>query len=243
MYIDNMTSESTNKSIEAHIAQCEECRAVLEQMKQPIPVETAPEVKAFKKYLKKSRMSIFYWIMGVSAFIALLTCFIVNLVIDKQLTWFYIVAGGIATAYIPGYIAINGGRNRILKAMAVLNLCALAFLGVIQVVLYYLMEYGDLWFWKIGLPVAVLWSVILWLSVACYVFLRTNMVLTIGILAALAVPGNYYTNYLSGQYDGLRMYFFSFVSNGLGNTVIAVILLIVGITIQGRKKKNKRSEG
>ena len=64
-------------------------------MKCPVEVETAPEVKDFKKYLKKSRMSIFNRIMGASAVIAILTCFIVNLAVEGRLSWFFIVVLGI----------------------------------------------------------------------------------------------------------------------------------------------------
>ena len=70
MYIDHMTSEASNESITSHMADCGECRAVMEQMKQPVRVETAPEVKEFKKFMKKSKMSLFYWIMGAAAVIA-----------------------------------------------------------------------------------------------------------------------------------------------------------------------------
>ena len=38
MYIDNMTSETSNKSIEEHINTCGECRSVLEQMRKPVEV-------------------------------------------------------------------------------------------------------------------------------------------------------------------------------------------------------------
>lgn len=64
MYIDNMTSVASNESIEEHIKGCEGCRAVLEQMKQPLAAETAPDVKEFKRFLKKSKLSLLYWIMG-----------------------------------------------------------------------------------------------------------------------------------------------------------------------------------
>ena len=52
MYIDHMTSEVSNESIEEHISDCGECRTVLEQMRKPVAVETAPEIKEFKKFLK-----------------------------------------------------------------------------------------------------------------------------------------------------------------------------------------------
>ena len=61
MYIDQMTSDITNRSMEEHIESCGECRAVMEKMKLPVQAETAPEVKEFKKFLRESnkRMRLF----------------------------------------------------------------------------------------------------------------------------------------------------------------------------------------
>lgn len=232
VYIDKMTSEATNRAIEEHLEGCEDCTAVLEQMQQPIPAETAPEVKDFKKFLKKSRMSIFYWIMGVSAVIAILTCFIVNLAVDKELTWFYIVVAGIVTAYLPGYVWVSSARHKFIRSLAVVNICSVGLLWVVQYVLYYLMHSGDLWFWKVGIPVTLIWTAIIWFGVACYVFFHANMVLVIAIITVLAIPANIITNMLAGEYRTLDDYFASFISNGLGNTVVGIILLIAGIIVQ-----------
>lgn len=241
IYVDGMTSEESNKLVEEHIKDCNECRLVLEQMKEPVKVDTAPEVKEFKKYLKKSRLSIFYWIMGASAFIALAACFIVNLAVEKGLSWFYIVAAGIVTAYLPVYVGISANKNRFTKALAVLNGCTLLLLGVIQLVVYYYLGIGDIWFWSIGLPIALLWSAIVWASIGCCRLLNLNVVLSISVLVWLAVPANYFTNLIGGSINGLDDYFNSFVSNGLGNVLAAFCLLAAGIVVQVRKRKQKAS--
>lgn len=236
VYIDKMTSEATNRAIEEHLEGCRECCAVLEQMQRPIPVETAPEVRDFKKFLRKSKMSIFYWIMGISAVAAVITCFIVNLAVDKELSWFYIVVAGIVTAYLPAYVWIISPKNKFVRALAVVNVCTFGLLAVVQYVLYYLMHSGDLWFWKVGIPVALMWTAIIWFAVACDIFFHANSVLIVAIIALLAVPANCITNILAGEYHNLNDYFASFVSNGLANVVIGMILLVIGIVIQIRKK-------
>ena len=239
MYIDNMTSETSNKSIEEHINTCGECRSVLEQMRKPVEVETAPELKEFKKYLKKSRMNIFYWIMGVAAAIAIITCFIVNLAVEGRLSWFYIVVAGICTAYLPAYIGLNSTRHRSVKMLAALSICTIALLGIIQLVSYCYMEIGNIWFWDIGLPIALLWLVFVWIGVGCNLFLHTNVIISMGIFALLAVPGNFITNVIAGYYQGMQDFTDNFISNGLGNMVAAVGLLTIGIILQVKRRKAK----
>ena len=239
MYIDHMTSDVSNESIEEHIGRCSECRTVLEQMREPVTAETAPEITDFKKFLKKSKMSIFYWIMGAAAAIAVLTCFIVNLAVEKRLSWFYIVLAGIATGYLPVYVAVSGQEHRILKMLAVLNVCVFGLLGVIQLVIYYQMGIGEIWFWKIGVPVAALWSVIVWAAVAVRVKLHGSILTAAAVLAVLAVFGNYMTNVIGGYYNGWEDYAADFVSNGLGNVVAAVVLLVIDFAVYIRKGKNR----
>ena len=70
-YIENLTNEETNKYIEEHLLQCEECRKVLDNMKKDIEINNdikkeKPKVRYIKKYSKKLR------IFEVSTFILLL---------------------------------------------------------------------------------------------------------------------------------------------------------------------------
>ena len=34
-YLDGLTSETTNKEVDGHLEECEDCKAVLERMKEP----------------------------------------------------------------------------------------------------------------------------------------------------------------------------------------------------------------
>lgn len=57
-YIENLTSEETNKQIEQHIAQCEDCRQYVKDMQENLLVEHNHEQKKEEKnidYLKKVR--------------------------------------------------------------------------------------------------------------------------------------------------------------------------------------------
>lgn len=242
MYVDDMTSEATNELVKEHLSECKECNQILENMKQPVVVETAPEVKDFKKYLKKSRASILYWIMGASALIAILTCFIVNLAVDGKLSWFYIVVMGGLTGYLPIYVMVNSENHPFVKGIAVANGCTFLLVAVVQVVLYYQMGIGELWFLSMAVPIIILWSVCIWIAIACNLFFHANTVLAVSIFAFLAVPANFLTNWIVGDVEKLTDYFNTFVSNGLGNLIVAIILLIIGIIISIKNSKHKAEE-
>lgn len=241
MYIEHMTSGASNESIEEHMGNCAECRAVLEQMKQPISVETAPEVKDFKKFLNKSKWNLFYWIMGVAAIIAIVTCFIVNLATERKLSWFYIVSVSLITAYLPAYVFIVSSKRKFVKALAVLSICVVALVGTVQMVLHYLMNIGEIWFWEIGLPVMALWLAIVWIGVASNVLFHANAVIALAIITFLAALGNILTDFIVGNYQEIDDLYIRYTFEGLGDIIIAAILLIIGCIIQIRK--NRKTEG
>lgn len=242
MYVDDLTSEATNELVKKHISECKECNEILENMKKPVNVETVPEVKDFQKYLKKSRTSIFYWIMGAAAFIAILTCFIVNLAVDGKLSWFFIVVMGILTGYLPVYVMINTKKHPLVKGVAAANLCVVPLVAVIQLVLYYQMKIGSLWFVSMAVPIILLWSVCIWIAIASNLFLHINPVLALSVFAFLAVFGNFLTNWIVGEYEKPIDYFDSFVANGLGNVIAALVLLVIGVVISRRNRSHDAEE-
>lgn len=242
MYIDHMTSEASNESIEGHMENCQECRDALEQMRSPVRVEAAPEVKDFRKFLKKSKMSLLYWMAGAAALIAIVACFIVNLAVDQRLSWFYIVGIGIVTAYLPAYVWITASKHRFVKGLAVLSICVFLVVGTVQIVLYYLMGIGEMWFWEIGLPVTVLWLVIVWAGVAFHGCFHTNALISLSVITFLAVPGNYLTQCLTGDCQGIHSLDIGSIADGMGNGLAAVLLLLAGLAWQRRKGKKEDGE-
>jgi len=57
-YIENLTSEETNKQIEKHMEQCEDCRQYVKEMQEDLLIERTHEQKKEKKnidFLKKVR--------------------------------------------------------------------------------------------------------------------------------------------------------------------------------------------
>lgn len=54
-YVDGLTSGETSRAIEDHVAACDDCRALLDEMRAPAPVEPGPEDAPQVDYLKKVR--------------------------------------------------------------------------------------------------------------------------------------------------------------------------------------------
>ena len=145
----------------------------------------------------------FYWLMGAAAMIAVLTCFIVNLATENGLSWFYIVCMGIMTAYFPAYVLIVSQKYKFEKALAALSICVIGLVGTVQIVLYYLMGIGDVWFWEIGLPVVSYWLVVVWMGAFFWMIFHCNWLMVLAVIAVLAIPGNYFTNRIVGYYEGI----------------------------------------
>lgn len=60
LYAEHITSEATNALVKEHLAECEACRAELEQMEQPVPVrpEAQPDAPLRKIRAALQRRSI-----------------------------------------------------------------------------------------------------------------------------------------------------------------------------------------
>lgn len=55
VYIDGLTSEETAKVMEEHLSHCEDCQALLAQMRTPVPEYDPVKTVEFQKVLKKQR--------------------------------------------------------------------------------------------------------------------------------------------------------------------------------------------
>lgn len=69
LYAERITSEATNALVEEHLAECEACRAELEQMEQPVAVraESQPDVPLQKIKTTLQKKSIRASIMAIAA--------------------------------------------------------------------------------------------------------------------------------------------------------------------------------
>ncbi len=78
LYIDELTSEITNKEIEEHVSECEGCKECLNSMRSPeveIDVEEETKIDLLKKTRKKHKMSLIMTGVFVFALAALIFCY------------------------------------------------------------------------------------------------------------------------------------------------------------------------
>ena len=101
-YIDGLTSDVTNKTIEDHLDHCEKCSGVLASMRGDMPEEKAgPEEKAELDFLKKNRKRNIKVVLGSLALAAV----VIFGVIFIRL---YMVGDVIYGDWIYGEVAVDG---------------------------------------------------------------------------------------------------------------------------------------
>ena len=107
-YIDGLTSDVTNKTIEDHIEYCEKCRGVLSVMRGDVPENAAasPEEKAELDFLKKNRKKNIKVLLGSLALAAV----VIFGVIFVRL---YIVGENIYGDWIYGEVSVDGNHMTI----------------------------------------------------------------------------------------------------------------------------------
>jgi hypothetical protein len=232
LYIDNMTSQTSNQCIDEHLKSCQECKKVYEQMEQTITVETAPELHEFKKFLNKIKIKYIIIVLLTIGIIAIGTCFIVNIALEKRLSWSLIATSGIIFAYLTGYVFLMSKKNKILKGLLCISLYIIPFLWVIQFSLYNIMGKGTVWIWSIGIPITVLWLGILWIGMFFNILFKLNIFYCISIITFLSIPGNAVTNIIVSHNNGWQ----DFIINGFANTVAAIIFLIIAIKVHKKAK-------
>ena len=145
-------------------------------------------------------------------------------------------------AYFPVCVWIAASKHKLVKALAALSVCTVLLVGTIQVVLYYLMDIGGIWFMQIGLPITLLWIAVVWAGVAFHSCFHMNALISLAVISFLAIPGNYFTDYLAGDYRGVSGWDIGSIADGLGNGIAAGLLLTVGIILEMRKRKKENGE-
>ncbi len=143
---------------------------------------------------------IFSWILGISLFLAVFICFIVNIATEQGLSWFYIVAASCVfggSLLIPPMLYKGHG---FLVSLRFLTVLILPFLAVIQ----YVTGKDSLrpeWLWSVAMPISFTWLFILWLIVVFYKYKKMKLWLTLAIAALLCIPGEAITNAIASGYD------------------------------------------
>lgn len=231
-YVEELTSENTNKEIKEHLHMCQSCSREYEQMTLDIPMEKAPEVKEIKKFIHRAKAIYVMYSLFFLGMIGVVTSMIVDFAINRKLSWSLIVTGSIVFAIGVTYTAVKSKQNKLLKSLLSVTILILPLLWLIQYVVHKdLSPELDVWFWKYGAPFAVLWILILWITTIIKKIAKLNWILTIALLLFLSIPGSIITNVMCGSYD-----WFSALISEIGTFVTAILFCVWGLYKKHKKQ-------
>lgn len=230
LYVDGMVSDVSKKSIEEHLEHCKDCTEIYQNMDFGLEEEKQPsEVEDVKRFLKKTKQMYFLYGLGGLSFIAILVCMIVDLALNKKMTWSLITGSAIVFANAFMYALLVCKKNRGFITMSVVSVGTMVLLSTIQISRYCFMNIGTLWIFRYGFPIMLLWLGIIWVPVLLRGILKWNIWDCIAVFMVLVLIGNYATKLMTGDFvlnDLWSMQ--NFLGNGLGEVIGAVLFGIIG---------------
>ncbi len=237
LYVEGMVSDVSKKSVESHLEHCTECNEIYHDMAFGLEAETRhTEVQDVKRFLKKTKKMYLLYGLGGLSLIAILVCLIVDLAINKGITWSLITGIACLFADTLVYVLSTCKKNKGCIAMAVISIGTFCLLSAIQIATYYLMGTGTFWIFRYGLPILLLWLLVLWPPVLTGTFLKWNIWDCIALLMLLSIVGNYGTRLITGEYvwnDVLHMR--GFAGNALGEVIGIIVFGMAGRIKKWRK--------
>lgn len=175
LYVDGMASEISKKSIENHLKGCSDCLEIYENMAAEIEDKKQPEVKEVQRFLKRTKLMYFLYGIGGISMAAIITCMIVDLALNKGITWSLIVGAAIVFADAVLYSALAGKKNKGFNIMSVISIGTACLLLIIQITRYYLMNVGSFWIIRYGYTIMLVWLAAIWAPMLCRRFLKWNI--------------------------------------------------------------------
>ena len=237
LYVDGIVSDVSKKSIENHLEHCTDCNEMYHNMAFHLEMESSPtEVYDVKRFLKKTKKMYMLYGLGGLSFIAIFVCLIVDLAVNKGITWSLIAGSSCLFADTFIYVLSTCKKNKGCITMAVISIGTFSLLSVIQITRYCLMGAGTVWIFRYGLPILLLWLIVLWLPVLTGTFLKWNIWDCIALFMLLVIVGNYVTKLITGDYiwnDVLHMK--GFAGNALGEVIGIIMFGIIGRVKKWRK--------
>lgn len=236
-YIDHLTSNETNETIEEHLDTCESCKKIYEEMKEEITTtDFLKEATDLSKFLRKTKAvaAIKAIILGL-LILGMIICIIVDLAITHIMSWSIIVTASCVMAITTFALFVWGGRHRFLKASACCSILTIPLLYVISIFCKSQgMEYS--WFYLIAIPVALIWLAVFWIGILLYTLCGCNMWKSLAIVMVLAIPGNLLTNALASGISPLKQIEnLDTIINTIAYFGTAIVLFVVARIRKGKK--------
>lgn len=230
LYVDEMVSDVSKKSIEEHLEHCKGCTEMYQNMAIGLEEEKQPsDLQDVRRFLKKTKKMYFLYGIGGLSFIAILVCMIVDLALNKGITWSLITGSAVVFANVLMYTLLVCKKNKGYITMSVISVGTFVLLSAIQISRYYFMNTGTVWIFRYGFPIMLLWLGIIWVPVLCRGTLKWNIWDCIAVFMLMVLIGNYVTKLITGDYclnDLWSMH--NFISNGFGEVIGAVLFGIIG---------------
>lgn len=238
-YMEKLTSDETNASINEHLLQCPECQAVLASMSQKLDIDRVPEIRDLKRYLKKTKSV--YLVKGLLlaiGILGILVSFIVDIAVNRRLTWSLIVDASVIYLLACGWTAVQSKTHKILRTLAAATVLTLPLIWCIEwVVNRNYLNPPIYWFTRIGLPVTLIWIVILWFVVIVRCVFKANLWTTGGMILLFSMVGSLLTEMLAEKVTMTTVLFHNFHwIDSLAYIGCALACLIIGYRY---KHKNK----
>lgn len=237
LYIDEIVSDETQNQLTEHLKKCESCRAIYQDMKKEVADMKLKNIDSQKNFLKQIRKSFILNTVNILMGLAIVICFIVNLAVNHGITWFPIAAVSILFGNAIVNTLVASMQHKVFNSMIVISVGLIVLLTIIQASGYYLLGNTNLWYFKFGLPLAIIWLVIVWIPVLLNRFCKFRVFDALAILCVCILIGNYVTKIILGDIRNMDALFDKtlFMQNGLEFLIGAIIFIFIG-RIQKWKK-------
>lgn len=207
-YIEKLTSEETNRVMEEHLSSCTNCSLVRDDMMRYVEPEKMPENLKMKNYLKKTKwmylLKGIFWSLGI---IGIIVSFIVDIAINRHLTWSLIVDAGTIYLYVCALTAVFSSKHKDINSLAAASILVLPLLFIIENVINrnYLSQPIS-WFSEFALPISLIWIIIIWLTILIKYLMKTNLWNTLGVFLLFTIGGSALTNSIARQISIKELY-------------------------------------
>ena len=135
LYKDEICSEASRKIVEEHLAECPDCKKILNSLNdvtidEKIVKEKEEVIGTQAKFFKR-KSALAGSIIALIFSIPILVCLIVNLATGHGLTWFFIVLAGIMVAASLIVVPLMIRENKMLITMGSFTASVMLLLGIV----------------------------------------------------------------------------------------------------------------